>query len=93
MLAESSSPKARRKLLDGEPLSADSPAHRAVRVAPDVIHEPHGGGAQSPRVAKMTGVDVLGCVDELTDGTGGSVDAVMGAAVGPYRNSRTLDVP
>jgi hypothetical protein len=27
--------------------------------------------------------DVLGRVDELPDGTGGSVDAVMGAAVGP----------
>jgi hypothetical protein len=36
----------------------------------------------------MTAVDVLGRVDELTDGTGGSVDAVMGAAVGPYRKSR-----
>jgi len=34
----------------------------------------------------MTAVDVLGRVDELPDGTGGSVDAVMGAAVGPYRN-------
>jgi len=45
-------------------------------------------GAQSPRVAKMTAVDVLGRVDELTDGTGGSVDAVMGAAIGPYRKSR-----
>src|SRR5439155_13441397 len=30
-------PTTRRKLLDGEPLSADSPAHRAARVAPDVI--------------------------------------------------------
>ena len=36
----------------------------------------------------MTAVDVLGRVDELPDGTGGSVDAVMGAAVGPYRKSR-----
>jgi len=34
----------------------------------------------------MTAVDVLGRVDELTDGTGGPVDAVMGA--GPYRKSR-----
>jgi transposase InsO family protein len=33
-------PAARRKLLDGEPLSADSPAHRAARVAPDVIESP-----------------------------------------------------
>lgn len=41
-----------------------------------------------PRVAKVTAVDVLVCVDELTDRTGGSVDAVMGEAVGPYRKSR-----
>jgi hypothetical protein len=32
----------------------------------------------------MTAVDVLGGMDELTDGTGGSVDAVTGAAIGPY---------
>ena len=36
----------------------------------------------------MTAVDVLGRVDELTDLTGGSVDAVMGEAVGPNRKSR-----
>ncbi len=36
----------------------------------------------------MTAVDVWGRVDELADGTGGSVDAVMGAAIGPYRKSR-----
>ena len=36
----------------------------------------------------MTAVDVLGRVDELTDGTGGSVEVVMGAAIGPYRESR-----
>ena len=44
----------------------------------------------------MTALDVLGRVDELTDGTGGSVDAVMGAAIGPSRksrfNTRTEDV-
>jgi hypothetical protein len=45
-------------------------------------------GHNHPRVAKMTAGDVLGRVDELTDGTGGSVDAVMGAAIGPYRKSR-----
>jgi hypothetical protein len=33
----------------------------------------------------VTAVDVLGCVDEVADGTGGSVDAVTGAAIGPYR--------
>ena len=32
----------------------------------------------------MTAVEVLGSVDELTDGTGGSVDAVTGAAIGSY---------
>lgn len=52
------------------------------------VTNPGNGGAQSPRVAQMTAVDVLGRVDELPDGTGGSVDAVMGAAVGPYRKSR-----
>ncbi len=36
----------------------------------------------------MIAVDVLGRVDELTDGTGGSVDAVMGTAIGPYQKSR-----
>ena len=36
----------------------------------------------------MTVVDVLGRVDELADGTGGSVDAVTGAAIGPYWKSR-----
>jgi hypothetical protein len=32
----------------------------------------------------MTAVEVLRSMDELTDGTGGSVDAVTGAAIGPY---------
>ena len=36
----------------------------------------------------MTVVDVLGSVDALADGMGGSVDAVTGAAIGPYRKSR-----
>src|SRR5712691_2002794 len=36
----------------------------------------------------MTVSDVLGSVDELADGMGGSVDAVTGAAIGPYRKSR-----
>lgn len=35
----------------------------------------------------MTAVNVWGRVDELTDGTGGSLDAVIGAAIGPYRKS------
>ena len=35
-------------------------------------------GAQFPRVAKVIAVDVLGRLDDLTDPTGGSVDAVMG---------------
>ena len=39
-----------------------------------------GRVAHSSGVARMTVVDVLGRVDELADGTGGSVDAVMGAA-------------
>jgi hypothetical protein len=36
----------------------------------------------------MTAVEVLGSVDELADGTAGSVDAATGAAIGPYRKSR-----
>jgi hypothetical protein len=40
----------------------------------------------------MTAVDVLGRIDELADGTGGSVDAVTGAAIGPYRKSWLLGV-
>src|SRR5438876_8960326 len=41
-------PAIRRKLLDGEPLSSDSPAHRATRVAPHVIGSPtSGAGAVS----------------------------------------------
>ena len=36
----------------------------------------------------ITAVEVLGRVDELTDGTGGSVDAVTEAKSGPYRKSR-----
>ncbi len=46
--------------------------------------------AQAPGFTGMTAVDVLGRVDELTDGTGGSVDAVMGLAIGPYRKSRII---
>jgi hypothetical protein len=45
-------------------------------------------GTQSPRVANMIAADVLGRVDELTEGKGGSVDAATGAAIGPYRKSR-----
>ena len=36
----------------------------------------------------MTAVEVLGSVDEVADGTAGSVDAATGAAIGPYRKSR-----
>ena len=52
------------------------------------VTNPGNGGAQSARVAKMTAVDVLGRVDEVADGTGGSVDAVTGAAIAPFRESR-----
>ena len=41
----------------------------------------------------MTVVDVFGSVDELADGMGGSVDAVTGAAIGPYRKSRLKPAP
>ncbi len=39
-------------------------------------------------VARIAAVDVLGSVDEMTDGTGTSVDAAVGADMGPYRKSR-----
>jgi len=35
----------------------------------------------------------LGRVDELADRTGGSVDAVTGAAIGPYREYRLTRLP
>jgi hypothetical protein len=38
----------------------------------------------------MTSVNVPDRMNELTDGTGGSVDAVMGATIGPYRKSRLI---
>jgi hypothetical protein len=44
--------------------------------------------APAPGVPGVAVVDVLGRVDELADGTGGSVDAVTGAVIGPYRKSR-----
>ena len=47
-----------------------------------------GRGAHSSEVDRMTVVDVLGHVDELAEGLGGSEDAVTGAAVGPYHKSR-----
>ena len=62
----------------------------------DGVFGRHGRGYQNMRqwVAQtlgctgMTAVEVLGSVDELADGTGGSVDAVTGAAIGPYWKSR-----
>jgi hypothetical protein len=40
----------------------------------------------------MTAVEVLGSVDELAAGTGGSIDAVTGAAIGPYWESRSRKI-
>ena len=48
-----------------------------------------GNGPHRPQGApRMAAVGVLGSVDELADGTGGSVDTVTGAAIGPYRKFR-----
>src|SRR2546428_4570398 len=41
----------------------------------------------------MTVVDVFGSVDELAERMGGSVDAVTGAAIGPYQESRLKPAP
>jgi hypothetical protein len=40
----------------------------------------------------MTAVEVLGSVDELAAGTGGSIDAVTGAAICPYWKSRSTEI-
>jgi Transposase DDE domain group 1 len=54
-------PAARRKLLDEKPLSADSRAHRAARVAPDVIERPtRGPGTTRKGGAKQRGVPEQG---------------------------------
>lgn len=42
----------------------------------------------APAVAGIAGVDVLGSMDEMTDGTGTSVDAAMGAGIGSAAGSR-----
>jgi hypothetical protein len=39
----------------------------------------------------MTAVEVLGSVDELAAGTGGSIDAVTGA-ICPYWKSRSREI-
>ena len=52
------------------------------------VTDSEAGAAQAPGFGRMTAVDVLGRVDELADGTGGSVDAATGAAIGPYRKFR-----
>jgi len=43
---------------------------------------------RSPSVVKMTALDVPGRLYELTGGTGGFVEAVMGATIGPYWECR-----
>jgi len=48
-----------------------------------------GTGPHRPQGSPgMTVVDVLGSVDDLADGMGGSAEAVTVAAIGPYRESR-----
>jgi hypothetical protein len=50
--------------------------------------QPRERRGQFTSVAEMTAVEVLGRVDELTDGTVRSVDAATGAGIGPYWKSR-----
>ena len=45
-------------------------------------------GGTGPHRPQGSLVDVLGSVDDLADGMGGSADAVTVAAIGPYRGSR-----
>jgi hypothetical protein len=46
------------------------------------------GAAAARGAARKAPVDVPDRMNELTDGTVGSVDAVTEAAIGPYRKSR-----
>ena len=48
--------------------------------------------AQALWFTEMTAVEVLGSVDELAAGTGGSIDAVTGAAICPYWESRSREI-
>ena len=52
------------------------------------------GVAQAPGFARKTAINLLGrlnrALNELTDGTVCSVDAVTGAEIGPYRKSRII---
>jgi hypothetical protein len=47
----------------------------------------------APAVAGIAGVDVLGSMGEMTDGTGTSVDAAMGAGIGSAAGSRIRRAP
>ena len=47
----------------------------------------------APAVAGIAGVDVLGSMDEMTDGTGTSVDAAMGAGIGSAAGVALSDEP
>ena len=66
---------------------SDDPAGVSLNATVGVT-DPGNGGGTITRVAEMTAVDVLGRVDELTDGTACAVDAATGAGIGPYRKSR-----
>lgn len=51
---------------------------------------PSNAGAPLRRPTSLDGLPVRcwGLIDELVDGMSGSVGAAMGAAIGPYRESR-----
>jgi phenylacetate-CoA ligase len=51
-------------------------------------HTRKQGAAEATGIARMSADDVLGGVDELAEGTSGSVDAVTRAAIGPHWGSR-----
>jgi len=88
-----------RKPLDAVPVSADSRTHRATSGAPDVISpsadQPETyRGRTSPGFARRPAIHPVGkaerALNELTDWTACSVDAVTGAKIGPHRKSRLI---
>ena len=55
-------------------------------------HTHEDGAVDGRGAARMTSVNVPEGMNDLTEGTVGSVDAAAGADIGPYRKSRVRPV-